>query len=111
MPTRIATYGWSYGGYMTLKMLEANPGVYAGGVVGRAGDQLGAVRHPLYRAVSWAIPTSDAEAYAASDALGDATKISDPLLLIHGMSDDNVVLREFDRVRGEDAGGRPRRSR
>ena len=34
-PDRIATYGWSYGGYMTLKMLEANPGVYAAGVRAR----------------------------------------------------------------------------
>ena len=25
MPEKIATYGWSYGGYMTLKMFEAAP--------------------------------------------------------------------------------------
>ncbi|MFX4593049.1 prolyl oligopeptidase family serine peptidase, partial [Acinetobacter baumannii] len=33
-PDKIAIYGWSYGGYMTLKMLEANPGVYAAGISG-----------------------------------------------------------------------------
>ncbi|MEO8619299.1 MAG: DPP IV N-terminal domain-containing protein, partial [Sphingomicrobium sp.] len=33
-PKRIATYGWSYGGYMTLKMLQANPGLYAAGIAG-----------------------------------------------------------------------------
>jgi dipeptidyl-peptidase-4 len=37
-------------------------------------------------------PAKDAAAYAKSDALGDATKIADPLLLIHGMADDNVVF-------------------
>ena len=33
-PGKIATYGWSYGGYMTLKMLEAAPGIFAAGVAG-----------------------------------------------------------------------------
>ena len=34
-PGKIATYGWSYGGYMSLKMLEKAPnGLYAAGVVG-----------------------------------------------------------------------------
>jgi len=37
-------------------------------------------------------PTKVPEAYAASDAIGNAAKISDPLLILHGMSDDNVVL-------------------
>ncbi|MEY2943759.1 MAG: hypothetical protein RLY97_1773, partial [Pseudomonadota bacterium] len=31
---KIATFGWSYGGYMTLKMLAANKGVYAAGIAG-----------------------------------------------------------------------------
>ena len=35
-PARIVTYGWSYGGYMTLKMLEAAPGMFAAGVAGAA---------------------------------------------------------------------------
>ncbi len=33
-PKRVATFGWSYGGYMTLKLLEAAPGVFAAGVAG-----------------------------------------------------------------------------
>ena len=37
-------------------------------------------------------PRQVPEVYAKSDALGDAAKITDPLLLIHGMSDDNVVF-------------------
>jgi dipeptidyl-peptidase-4 len=31
-PKRVSTFGWSYGGYMTLKMLEAHPGVWAAGI-------------------------------------------------------------------------------
>ena len=37
-------------------------------------------------------PQKDAAAYARSDAIADADKIADPLLLIHGMSDDNVFF-------------------
>ncbi|MEO0698539.1 MAG: DPP IV N-terminal domain-containing protein, partial [Pseudomonadota bacterium] len=31
---KIAIYGWSYGGYMTLKQLQADPGLYAAGISG-----------------------------------------------------------------------------
>ncbi|RYE52881.1 MAG: S9 family peptidase, partial [Hyphomicrobiales bacterium] len=31
---RIGGYGWSYGGFMTLKLLEQHPGVFAAGVSG-----------------------------------------------------------------------------
>src|SRR3546814_8783888 len=31
-PDKITTFGWSYGGYMTLKLLEKTRGVFAAGV-------------------------------------------------------------------------------
>jgi dipeptidyl-peptidase-4 len=90
-PNRIAIYGWSYGGYMTLKMLEANPGVYAAGVAGAPVTEW-ELYDTHYTERYMGNPKSDAKAYAASDAMGNAAKISDPLLLIHGMADDNVVF-------------------
>ena len=90
-PAKVATYGWSYGGYMTLKMLEANPGVYAAGISGAPVTKW-ELYDTHYTERYMGDPKKDAKAYAASDALGDADKISDPLLLIHGMSDDNVVF-------------------
>src|SRR3546814_2410375 len=33
-PGKIAVYGWSYGGYMVAKLLEAAPGAFAAGVAG-----------------------------------------------------------------------------
>ena len=92
-PARIATYGWSYGGYMTLKMLEADQGLYAAGIAGAP-----VTRWELYDTAYteryMGLPTgaAGAAAYARANTLDDAAKIADPLLIIHGMSDDNVVF-------------------
>jgi dipeptidyl-peptidase-4 len=88
---KIATYGWSYGGYMTLKMLEANPGAYAAGVSGAPVTKW-ELYDTHYTERYMGDPIKDAKAYAKADAIDDAAKITDPLLLIHGMADDNVVL-------------------
>jgi len=37
-------------------------------------------------------PREVTDAYKRADVMQDAAKISDPLLLIHGMADDNVVF-------------------
>ena len=88
---KIATYGWSYGGYLTLKMMEQHPGVFAAGISGApVTDWLLYDTHYTERYMG--DPTRDAAAYAASSALPDATKISDPLMIMHGMADDNVFL-------------------
>ncbi|MEG3150455.1 S9 family peptidase [Sphingomonas sp. ZT3P38] len=90
-PAKVAIYGWSYGGYMTLKMLEANPGVYAAGIAGAPVTKW-ELYDTHYTERYMGDPKRDAKAYATSDAIDDAAKIRDPLLLIHGMADDNVVL-------------------
>jgi dipeptidyl-peptidase 4 len=88
---RIATYGWSYGGFMTLKMLEADPGLYAAGIAGAPVTKW-ELYDTHYTERYLGDPNKEPQVYAASDALGDADKIKDPLLLIHGMADDNVVF-------------------
>jgi dipeptidyl-peptidase-4 len=90
-PDRIATYGWSYGGYMTIKMLEAAPGVFAAGISGAPVTKW-ELYDTHYTERYLGDPRTDPQSYARSNALADAAKISDPLLLIHGMSDDNVIL-------------------
>ncbi|MCZ8321445.1 MAG: DPP IV N-terminal domain-containing protein [Novosphingobium sp.] len=95
-PGKIATYGWSYGGYMTLKMLQANPGVYAAGIAGAPVTKWELYdTHYTERYMGNPGPDMkgpDAAAYDKANAMADATKLSDPLLLIHGMADDNVVF-------------------
>lgn len=90
-PKRIAVYGWSYGGYMTLKLLEAAPGTFAAGVAGAPVTRW-ELYDTHYTERYLGDPRVDPAVYAKADALTNATSIKDPLLLIHGMSDDNVVF-------------------
>jgi len=90
-PKKIVTYGWSYGGYMSLKMLEAAPGVFAAGVAGAPVSKW-ELYDTHYTERYMGDPTKVAKAYKRSDTIGDAAKIADPLLILHGMADDNVVL-------------------
>ena len=88
---KIAIYGWSYGGYMTLKQLQADPGLYAAGISGAPVTRW-ELYDTHYTERYMGDPREVPEAYEKASAIPDATKIADPLLLIHGMADDNVVF-------------------
>ncbi|MEG3179803.1 S9 family peptidase [Sphingomonas sp. LT1P40] len=90
-PGKVTTYGWSYGGYMTLKMLQAAPGVFAAGVAGAPVSKW-ELYDTHYTERYMGDPRQVQAAYDKANTVADATKIADPLLLIHGMADDNVVL-------------------
>ena len=85
-PKRIATYGWSYGGYMTLKLLEKAPGLFAAGIAGAP-----VTRWELYD-TAYTERYLGMPPYDAANALAAATTVRDPLLMLHGMADDNVVF-------------------
>ncbi len=103
-PDRIAIYGWSYGGYMTVKQLQADPGLYAAGISGAPVTRW-ELYDTHYTERYMGMPQVDTEAYANSSAIEDAVKIADPLLVIHGMADDNVVFENatelIARMQGE----------
>ena len=86
---KVVVNGWSYGGYMTLKLLEAAPQAFAAGIAGAPVTKW-ELYDTAYTERYLGLPASDA--YRASNALADATRIAAPLLLIHGMADDNVVF-------------------
>ena len=88
---RIATYGWSYGGYMSLKLLEKAPGTFAAAVAGAPVTKW-ELYDTHYTERYLGQPQDKPSAYPAAGAVEDSVKISDPMLLIHGMSDDNVVF-------------------
>ena len=90
---KIAIYGWSYGGFMSLKMLEKAPkDLYAAAVVGAPVTKW-ELYDTHYTERFLGNPAIDPKPYQNSDALDDALNIREPFLLIHGMSDDNVVFQ------------------
>ncbi|MGY6552062.1 MAG: DPP IV N-terminal domain-containing protein [Erythrobacter sp.] len=96
-PAKIAIYGWSYGGYMTLKQLQSDPGLYAAGVSGAPVTRW-ELYDTHYTERYMGDPREVPEAYERASAIPDATKINDPLLLIHGMADDNVVFENATEI-------------
>jgi dipeptidyl-peptidase-4 len=105
---RIATSGWSYGGYMSLKMLEKAPkGLYAAAIVGAPVTRW-ELYDTHYTERFLGNPAVDPKPYKTSDAQNGALKIDEPFLLIHGMSDDNVVFRNSTMLADElQAANRP----
>jgi dipeptidyl-peptidase-4 len=98
---KIAIFGWSYGGYMTLKMLEKAPkGLYAAGIAGAPVTKW-ELYDTHYTERYLGNPAIDPKPYQSSDALADAVKIDAPLLLMHGMSDDNVVFENSSMLADE----------
>jgi dipeptidyl-peptidase 4 len=90
-PARIAVYGWSYGGYMTLKLLQAAPGTFAAGVSGAPVTKW-ELYDTHYTERYMGDPREVGDAYARANVVPHAGQLADPLLLIHGMADDNVVF-------------------
>ena len=90
-PSKIAVMGWSYGGYMTLRLLEKAPNVFAAGVA-VAPVTKWELYDTFYTERYLGNPAKDPEPYRISNTLDDASKIKEPLLVMHGMADDNVVF-------------------
>lgn len=89
--SRIGVFGHSYGGFMTLKCLLAAPEVFAAGVsVAPVTDWKLYDTHYTERYLGH--PRSHPEVYAAAGLLGHCDSLSRPLLLMHGMADDNVLF-------------------
>ncbi len=88
---RIAIFGWSYGGYVSLMALAQNPDQFAAGVaVAPVTDW--ALYDTHYTERYLGTPQDQPEAYAQGNVLTWAGQIVDPLLLIHPMADDNVLF-------------------
>jgi dipeptidyl-peptidase-4 len=90
-PDRIGIWGWSYGGYMTLMSLFKLPDVFAAGVSGAPVTDW-ALYDTHYTERYLGTPQNNADGYEASGVFPYAKDLDAPLLLIHGMADDNVLF-------------------
>jgi dipeptidyl-peptidase 4 len=96
-PARIGLYGWSYGGYMVLRMMTQAPEAVAAGISGApVTDWLLYDTHYTERYIG--NPALDMKPYDASNVVRDAKALTRPMLLIHGLADDNVVFEHSTRM-------------
>ncbi|MGQ3046658.1 MAG: DPP IV N-terminal domain-containing protein [Niveispirillum sp.] len=88
---RIGIYGHSYGGYNTLMSLLRHGDLYAAGVAAAPVSDW-KLYDTFYTERFIGMPDAKGGVYDKGDATKLADKLSKPLLLIHGMADDNVFL-------------------
>jgi dipeptidyl-peptidase-4 len=95
---RVGVFGWSYGGFMTLRLLEAGSDKLAMGVsVAPVTDWALYDTHYTEQFVG-ATPQSNPKAYEQSGVLAHLDGLKSPLLLVHGMADDNVLFTNSTRL-------------
>jgi len=95
---RVGVFGWSYGGYMTLRLLAAASDKIAMGVsVAPVTDWALYDTHYTEQFVG-GTPKSDPAAYARSGVFAHLDGLKSPLLLVHGMADDNVLFSNSTRL-------------
>ncbi|MES2323394.1 MAG: alpha/beta fold hydrolase [Pseudomonadota bacterium] len=95
---RIGVFGWSYGGFMTLRLLAAASDKIAMGVsVAPVTDWSLYDTHYTERFVG-GTPKADPEAYKRSGVFAHLDGLKSPLLLVHGMADDNVLFSNSTRL-------------
>jgi len=88
--SRVAIRGWSFGGYLAALAVLRRPDVFHAAVAGApSADWAHYDTHYTERYLG--TPQEHPEIYEQTSLLGDAANLSRPLLLIHGLADDNVV--------------------
>ena len=89
---RIAVHGWSFGGFMTTSLMLRYPGVFTTGVAG------GPVTDWKYYEIMYGErymdrPEQNEEGYKKARLMEYVDQLEGNLLLIHGTSDDVVVMQ------------------
>jgi dipeptidyl-peptidase 4 len=89
---RLAVHGWSYGGFMTTSLLLRKPDVFKVGVAG------GPVTDWKFYEVMYGerymdTPTENQKGFDESSTLNYVNNLKGKLLLIHGTTDDVVVMQ------------------
>jgi dipeptidyl-peptidase-4 len=96
---RVAIRGWSFGGYLAALAVLRRPDVFHAAVAGApVTDWRLYDTHYTERYLGH--PAADPDAYRRSSVLADAAKLERPLLLVHGLADDNVVAAHTLRLSG-----------
>jgi dipeptidyl-peptidase-4 len=89
--SRVGIRGWSYGGTLAAAAVIRRPDVFHTAISGAApSDQRLYDTH--WRERFLGLPDEHPESYARCSPITEAASLSRPLLLVHGLADDNVVV-------------------
>jgi len=88
--SRVGIRGWSFGGYLAAMAAIRRPDVFHAAVAGAPVTDW-RLYDTYYTERYLGHPDAEPEAYRRSSIVGDAASLARPLLLIHGLADDNVV--------------------
>jgi dipeptidyl aminopeptidase/acylaminoacyl peptidase len=94
---RVGIYGLSYGGFFTLMALFRHPGIFAAGVANAAVTDWAHYEHEWTSRIL-GLPVSAPEAYRRSSPIEHVDGLRDPLLIVHGLVDDNVQFQDAARL-------------
>ena len=95
--TRVGIYGWSYGGYMTLRSLLLAPDVFKVGISG-APVTFWEGYDTHYTERYMGLPATNEAGYRTSSVLPYVDQLAGKLLLVHGLVDENVHARHAMRL-------------
>lgn len=88
--SRVAIRGWSFGGYLAALAVLRRPDVFHAAIAGAPVTEW-RLYDTHYTERYLGDPTVDAAPYARTSLLPLAQQLTRPLLLVHGLADDNVV--------------------
>lgn len=90
-PARVGAMGWSYGGFMTLRLMsDPRAALRAGIAGGSVATWWSYDTHYTERYLG--DPARDAAAYESASLIPRLAQLEGRLMLVHGMADDNVHL-------------------
>jgi len=87
--SRVAIRGWSFGGYLAALAVLRRPDVFHAAVAGAPVTDWSL--YDTYYTERYLGVDASAPAYATSSLLADAPTLRRPLMIVHGLADDNVV--------------------
>jgi dipeptidyl-peptidase-4 len=88
--TRVAIRGWSFGGYLAALAVLRRPDVFHAAIAGAPPTDW-RLYDTCYTERYLGHPETCPDSYERSSLLADAPRLTRPLLLVHGLADDNVV--------------------
>ena len=87
--SRVGVVGWSFGGYFSAMAALLHPEVFKAAIAGAPVTDW-TLYDTAYTERYMKTPEENPEGYRATSALTHAAKLERPLLVIHGITDDNV---------------------